>query len=160
MAEHRPDIYMEVNFANGEQFVWLFDAKYRIDLDSNDKDWVPQDALYQMHRYRDALIYREQPSGNLSRPVYGAYALYPGFYDNQSYIDNPYKESIEQVDIGAFPLLPGQEQTWLVNFLKEILGINKVGSGYAQNSPSTYSSTTFGPNHRIRQRVSAQISPR
>jgi predicted component of viral defense system (DUF524 family) len=160
MAEHRPDIYMEVNFANGEQFVWLFDAKYRIDLDSNDKDWVPQDALYQMHRYRDALIYREQPSGNLSRPVYGAYALYPGFYDNQSYIDNPYKESIEQVDIGAFPLLPGQEQTWLVNFLKEMLGINKVGSGYAQNSPSTYSSTTFGPNHRIRQRVSAQISPR
>ncbi|MEA1989363.1 MAG: DUF2357 domain-containing protein [Pseudomonadota bacterium] len=160
MTEHKPDIYMEVNFANGEQFIWLFDAKYRIDLDSKDKDWVPQDALYQMHRYRDALVYRERPDENLSRPVYGAYALYPGYYENQSTSENPYQESINNIDIGAFPMLPGQKQEWLVEFLREMLGINSNNATFIQSQPATYNSTPFESANKIRQRLSAKITPR
>lgn len=125
MSQHRPDIFMEIKFTQcGSKFVFLFDAKYRIDLDNNDMDWVPNDALYQMHRYRDALIYQERSDEgvdwNRSRPVYGAYALYPGYFDQQNQV-NPYHQTIDDIDIGAFALLPGRENHWLKNFFSEIL---------------------------------------
>ena len=125
MTQHKPDIFMEIEFTQCKsKFVFLFDAKYRIDLDHDEMDWVPNDALYQMHRYRDALIYQERPDENLdwirSRPVYGAYALYPGYFDQQAET-NPYHQTIDDVDIGAFAFLPGRENHWLKRFLSEIL---------------------------------------
>jgi hypothetical protein len=125
MAEHKPDIFMRVRFADGREYVWLFDAKYRIDLDSHDKDWVPVDALAQMHRYRDAIIYRHQEETAIrhSRPVYGAYALYPGYFPDQESEPNPYDEAIDEIDIGAFPFLPGIDNVWLKSFLKLRLGL-------------------------------------
>ncbi|RAJ96322.1 nuclease domain-containing protein [Aliidiomarina maris] len=88
--------------------------------DIESTDYVPDDAINQMHRYRDALIRLSEPhdskspsSGNAgqspkkSRPVFGAFALYPGFFD-QTLSQNPYVEAIEEVGIGAFALLPSQ----------------------------------------------------
>jgi uncharacterized protein len=66
-----------------------------------------------------------------SRPVLGAYVLYPGWFD-QLPENNPYKESIEKVGIGAFALLPGQENKWLYSFLKEKLGAGNASTGYQQ----------------------------
>ena len=122
MAEHKPDIFMKVTFADGREYVCLFDAKYRIDEDKADRDLVPVDALAQMHRYRDAIIYRHD-NDRFSRPVYGAYALYPGYFDRQSEGENPYHEAIDKIDIGAFPFLPGVENKWLEDFLAERLGV-------------------------------------
>jgi len=135
-ASQKPDILLEVTFANGEQFVWLFDAKYRIkppkyvkkDGQNESIDWVPDDALNQMHRYRDALFYQEkQGNTEQTRPVFGAYALYPGYFEQkQDSVSNPYQEAINQIDIGAFPLLPSQKgingSAWLLDFLKDKLG--------------------------------------
>jgi len=134
MAEHKPDIFMKVTFADGREYVWLFDAKYRIDPKTNGKDMVPVDALAQMHRYRDAIIhqrYEFDRNGNevkvLSRPVYGAYALYPGYFEEQKEGENPYHEAIDEIDIGAFPFLPGEglqsNNKWLIEFLSERLGV-------------------------------------
>lgn len=134
MAEHKPDIFMKVTFADDREYVWLFDAKYRIDPETNGRDMVPVDALAQMHRYRDAIIhqrYEFDRNGNevkvLSRPVYDAYALYPGYFEEQKEDKNPYHEAIDEIDIGAFPFLPSDSlpdnNKWLIGFLEKRLGI-------------------------------------
>ena len=132
LVEQKPDIYLEAIFPDGQAMIWLFDAKYRIENKSSDEesDWAPNDAINQMHRYRDALIHQRKDGGAViekSRPVYGAYALYPGFY-NQSEKDNPYQESIDEIGIGAFSLLPSEDNSgsiWLKSFLSDKLGVMK-----------------------------------
>jgi hypothetical protein len=142
LVNQEPDIVLEVTLPKSadltkadsseeKQFIWLFDAKYRIKTEKNrfddsnedieSKDYVPDDAINQMHRYRDALIRLSEPhgpessSGNAaqspkkSRPIFGAFALYPGFFD-QATTPNPYAAAIEEVGIGAFALLPSQNR--------------------------------------------------
>lgn len=142
LVNQEPDIVLEVTLPKSadltkadsseeKQFIWLFDAKYRIKTEKNrfddsnedieSTDYVPDDAINQMHRYRDALIRLSEPhghessSGNAgqpakkSRPVFGAFALYPGFFD-QATNPNPYAAAIEEVGIGAFALLPSQDE--------------------------------------------------
>lgn len=148
LVNQEPDIVLEVTLPKSadltqadsseeKQFIWLFDAKYRIKTEKNrfddsnedieSKDYVPDDAINQMHRYRDALIrlseprfseprLPESPSSKIegqpakkSRPVFGAFALYPGFFD-QATTPNPYAAAIEEVGIGAFALLPSQNR--------------------------------------------------
>ena len=119
----KPDILLEVLFPNKQRFIWLFDAKYRLNSDDGEDDLVPDDAINQMHRYRDALVWAKQDEGK-SRPVFGAYALYPGFF-NQANMKNPYQAGIDEVGIGAFALLPSQQNQgaiWLRDFFKAQLG--------------------------------------
>ncbi|MEP4557498.1 DUF2357 domain-containing protein [Cobetia amphilecti] len=150
-----PDIVLEATIPGvddldeAQQFIWLFDAKYRIknkkerfddENENNEKtDRVPNDAINQMHRYRDALIRlsnSDQRKSKIntgyqvskSRPVFGAFALYPGFFDQKAH-DNPYARAIEEVGIGAFALLPSQAETkycghqWLLEFLRAQIGV-------------------------------------
>ena len=101
LATQKPDVLLEVTFPNDKKCIWLFDAKYRIktkndqyDNDDVDKlDFVPDDALNQMHRYRDALIHINDADGikSKSRPVFGA--LYPDFFD-QKKDSNPYNDLV------------------------------------------------------------------
>jgi hypothetical protein len=122
----KPDILLEATFANGEKVHWIFDAKYRIADEQNGIDFAPEDAINQMHRYRDALIYihQEENGGHeKSRPVLGAFVLYPGYFDESDITSvNPYLDAIEAVGIGAFPLLPGRENKWLRDFLTSCFG--------------------------------------
>jgi uncharacterized protein len=120
----KPDIVLKAEFPDGSEIFWIFDAKYRIDTErKGNNDLVPDDALNQMHRYRDALIYQHKvaPSySEKSRPVFGAYVLYPGFFDQLGQ-ENPYHEAIEEIGIGAFSLLPSSDNSgnlWLRNFLE------------------------------------------
>lgn len=122
----KPDIWLEATFANDEKIQWIFDAKYRIEEDKNGVDCAPDDAINQMHRYRDALIHinHHQPDDGgheKSRPVLGAFILYPGYFDEGASV-NPYKDAIEAVGIGGFPLLPGQKNKWLEDFLVTCFG--------------------------------------
>ena len=139
LTTQKPDILLKVTFANKDWMVWLFDAKYRIKetLDSDDRDkfdQVPDDAINQMHRYRDALIH-EHGDGTYktkSRPVFGAFALYPGYFDQRTLgaEANHYSKAISEIGIGAFPLLPSSGENngsfWLQEFLKEKLGVKKA----------------------------------
>jgi uncharacterized protein len=122
-AVQKPDIVIEVSFPNGEKIHWLFDAKYRINLKErgNGVDLVPDDAINQMHRYRDALIYQswDGVSVQMTRPFIGAFVIYPGWFENtvqESPELNPYFEAISATGIGAFPALPGKENQWLSGF--------------------------------------------
>jgi predicted component of viral defense system (DUF524 family) len=119
----KPDIFLEADFPDGTSLSWVFDAKYRIAEDADELDKVPEDAINQMHRYRDAMIYRQGNGGGYwskSRPVFGAFALYPGAVDEQS-ASNRYDDWISEVGIGAFPLLPGSPNGWLLEFLRSRL---------------------------------------
>lgn len=145
LVNQEPDIVLEVTLPATEavqaskRFIWLFDAKYRIKTDKNrfdvedidTTDYVPDDAINQMHRYRDALIRLTENSVagknvEKSRPVFGAFALYPGYFDQKN-DTNPYAEAIREIGIGAFALLPNTNDiqggnAWLVEFLKEQIG--------------------------------------
>ncbi|WP_424411417.1 DUF2357 domain-containing protein [Pasteurella sp. PK-2025] len=157
----KPDILLEVIFPNKQKYIWLFDAKYRIasgkDLNledqgktekenediANREDLVPEDALNQMHRYRDALIHISHHSLiERTRPVFGAFALYPGDFQQDKQA-NPYQSAIDAIGIGAFALLPSQDklgQKWLVDFLSEKLSFNdeekkdKIDALYLENT--------------------------
>lgn len=130
LSEQRPDFVLEATFGNGERLLWVFDAKYRVqrrDESSDERDRAPDDAINQMHRYRDAIVRCERASEDpprLSRPVVGAFVLFPGWFpeDAQSGSKrNPYQDAIDAVGIGAFPLLPGQKNPWLHTFLESQL---------------------------------------
>ena len=132
---------MKVEFPEGKEAVWLFDAKYRIKPNAEHADdEVPDDALNQTHRYRDSLIYLSKVRGQAkkSRPVFGAFALYPGFHE-QLTKESFYKFPIDEVGIGAFPLLPDSAESeygciWLKQFLEEQLG----GMGESQSAAETH----------------------
>ena len=123
-SQQIPDILLEATFASGEKVHWIFDAKYRIDNDG----CAPDDAINQMHRYRDALIHihkADDGGHEKSRPILGAYVLYPGWFD-EACDCNPYQDAIEAVGIGGFPLLPGRDNRWLRDFLVARFGDKNV----------------------------------
>lgn len=183
LVNQEPDIVLEVtlpktaNSDDEKQFIWLFDAKYRIKTDKNrfddsnedieSTDYVPDDAINQMHRYRDALIrlsesHSDLSSNNISgqapkksRPVFGAFALYPGFFD-QTQTQNPYEPAIEEVGIGAFALLPSQTEVgycghqWLLEFLQSQIG----------NAPNAQSNEVIYPASDMAERLYVQEAAR
>ena len=161
-VSQKPDILLEVTFPNNRQFIWLFDAKYRIktknsqyddvNQDIEVTDYVPDDAINQMHRYRDALIRvnesKHKNGVDKSRPVFGAFALYPGYF-NQISEANPYSDTIDEISIGAFALLPSITQNspeadnsyyWLLNFLRQNIG-KRISSAVSDLSTSQYTSS-------------------
>ncbi|MFB2656590.1 DUF2357 domain-containing protein [Shewanella xiamenensis] len=133
LANQRPDIVLRVTLANSESFLILFDAKYRIDSKQlgKEQDGVPEDAINQMHRYRDAIIHQQKMMNERplkSRPVMGAFALYPGFFDQIS-LQNPYDEAIKEIGIGAFALLPSAAEPNIHNHWLRSYLANKLGNG-------------------------------
>ena len=144
-ARQKPDIVLQAIFPNGERIHWIFDAKYRVDMSDNEStaDSAPEDALNQMHRYRDALIFEQkQRDGTLkrSRPFIGAYVLYPGWFTDecQTREANPYGPAIEAVNIGAFPVLPSQTNVWLRQFLDCHLKSLIFAEGYRSIAPDEH----------------------
>lgn len=103
---------------------YLFDAKYRIDKkDENDVDLPPEDAINQMHRFRDAIYYRDYDSKQLKKEVIGGYILYPGDGKPDDVQMSKFYKSIQDVNIGAFPFRPKDEKNrkLLMRFIKELI---------------------------------------
>lgn len=133
ITTQKPDILLEAEFEKGEKLRWIFDAKYRISAGDKNIDYAPDDAINQMHRYRDALIHIHQADDGWqekTRPIFGAFVLYPGWFENAD-MNNPYQGAISEIGIGAFPLLPHSDNHWLQDFLLEQFGA-------ADNKESTY----------------------
>lgn len=101
-----------IQFASASRF-YIFDAKYRIQFD---KDYVKQyggpgpttEDVNTMHRYRDAIaIPHPMKSGSWETgSVIGAVALFP-YPDEVAYRGHRFYKSIDQVEIGGLPFLPG-----------------------------------------------------
>lgn len=110
----KPDIVLQLtknDMLRDMKMTYLFDAKYRIDgRDSKGVDTPPEDAINQMHRYRDAIYYKEGNAGALKKEVIGGYILFPGDGEPADVEMSKFYRTIEQVNIGAFPLRPKDER--------------------------------------------------
>lgn len=108
-TEQRPDIVLRLTKSNDViQYTYLFDAKYRLnDTQIFNCDVPPVGAINQMHRYRDAIYYTKSDDQRLKKEVIGGYVLYPGNLTKEQFQTSYYKQSIDEVNIGAFPLKPG-----------------------------------------------------
>lgn len=116
----RPDIVLRLSKSvdAGMKYTYLFDAKYRIDdvRDRNGYDVPPEDAIDQMHRYRDAIYYTEEghDHAHLKKEVIAGYVLFPGQIPLEALDINDgdyyYQRSNRLIGIGAFPLRPDQER--------------------------------------------------
>ncbi len=119
----RPDIVLQLtkdDVQRGMYMTYLFDAKYRVEIDGAGWERPPQDTINQMHRYRDAIYYSHSADG-LKKEVLGGYILFPG---NMSDSDI-YRQSVDEVNIGAFPMLPGDEaHQMLRNFISDLMQKN------------------------------------
>lgn len=126
----RPDIVLQLtkdDIETGMKMTYLFDAKYRIDRQREGVDNPPEDAINQMHRYRDAIYYaQDEENRQLKKEVIGGYILFPGSGDADNMAHARFLESIQQVNIGAFPLRPNdtENRRFLENFIGEIVNTN------------------------------------
>ena len=98
----RPDIVLSISEGDSV-FTYLFDAKYRI-CSKGEIDASPRAAIDDMHRYRDAILYRLHKA-QVKHEIIGAYVLYPG--RKAPHLCKDYDASIARENIGAIPLLPG-----------------------------------------------------
>ncbi len=122
----KPDIVLQLtkdDVQKGMKMTYLFDAKYRIDSRVNNVDTPPDDAINQMHRYRDAIYYKEYGKEILKKEVIGGYILFPGAGEKTDVEVAKFYNTIKDVNIGAFPLRPKDEQNrvLLENFIKELI---------------------------------------
>lgn len=122
----KPDIVLRLtknDLQEGMKLTYLFDAKYRIGGKIRGVDVPPDDAINQMHRYRDAIYYKDYSSDALKKEVIGGYILFPGDGEpTEVEVSNFYK-SIAEVNIGAFPLRPKDErnQKFLKHFIEGLI---------------------------------------
>ena len=105
------------------EMTYLFDAKYRIDGRQNGVDTPPNDAVNQMHRYRDAIYYKDYDSHALKKEVIGGYILFPGDGETADVEVSKFYKTIKKVNIGAFPLRPknNHNRQLLEHFIEQLI---------------------------------------
>ncbi len=92
-------------------FQYVFDAKYKVEM--NPDEYYPDTKpgpkvtdINTMHRYRDAIVSKD---GHLSEKLmFGAYVLFPYPNAEDEYRSHQFYKSIESVNIGGIPFLPGK----------------------------------------------------
>lgn len=122
----KPDIVLQLtknDLQQGMKMTYLFDAKYRIDGKDKGVDIPPEDAINQMHRYRDAIYYKDYDVNALKKEVIGGYILFPGDGEPNDVAASKFYKTIKEVNIGAFHLRPKdvENRKLLENFIDELI---------------------------------------
>ena len=122
----KPDIVLQLtknDLQQGMKMTYLFDAKYRIEGKDKGVDVPPEDAINQMHRYRDAIYYKDYDANALKKEVIGGYILFPGDGEPNDVALSKFYKTIKEVNIGAFPLRPKdvENRKLLENFIDELI---------------------------------------
>ena len=122
----KPDIVLQLtknDLQQGMKMTYLFDAKYRIDGKDKGVDVPPEDAINQMHRYRDAIYYKDYDANALKKEVIGGYILFPGDGEPNDVAVSKFYKTIKEVNIGAFPLRPKdvENRKLLEKFIEELI---------------------------------------
>ena len=115
----KPDNVVSIT-KNGkdDRFSYVFDAKYRIDGVDSESNYAKtyggpgpvEDTINTMHRYRDAIAFENEakdPYSGFVREMFGAYVLFPYADAEEQYKNHPFYKSIDAVNIGGLPFLPG-----------------------------------------------------
>jgi len=130
-VNQKPDNVLELEKKGTEvSYKYVFDAKYRIELDPSstfypDENPGPKvDDINTMHRYRDSIVYENKKSKfTFEKTMFGAYILFP-YDDEEKYKDHRFYKSIDTVNIGGLPFLPGSTQL-VQKLLSELISDSK-----------------------------------
>ena len=107
----KPDNMLSINkIGSDKAYEFVFDAKYKIDTSIEyQKSYggigPKEEDINTMHRYRDAIIYKNNKTGAYNNCVFGAFVLFP-YKDEEGYKNHDFYKSIEEVNIGGIPFLP------------------------------------------------------
>ncbi|MEJ6949390.1 DUF2357 domain-containing protein [Natronospora cellulosivora (SeqCode)] len=119
------------------EYKFIFDAKYRINPavpgsryhgKYNGIPGPEEDTINTMHRYRDAIVYSNESI--YEHRMVGAYVLFP-YTDEEKYREHDFYKSIDKVNVGAFPLLPGSTEL-VADFLENLIEESYLGN-YERN---------------------------
>ncbi len=105
-TNQRPDIVLCLSGDNIPDRVYIFDAKYRIYVDNDGCISPMEEDINIMHRYRDSIVSENKLDEYFKYESCGAYVMFP-CSDEKSFENNKFYKSIEKVNIGALPMLPG-----------------------------------------------------
>lgn len=136
-TEQKPDIVMHIHKKERDiTLTYLYDAKYSVRGDDDETQQTVIDepvakTIDAMHHYRDAIYYGSKGEQKFSKEIIGGYILFPGRMDEQNMLERIkhgdahlpyYLQSIGEVNIGAYPLLPNDISGLLLeNHLKKVL---------------------------------------
>lgn len=119
--DQRPDTVLHIKNLNGkDKRTYIFDAKYRLTIDNDGTVGPEAEDINVMHRYRDAIVAEISNNFQYKYETFGAYVMFP-YADEDKFKNHKFFKSIEKVNIGAFPMLPGstklltQHLEYLVN---------------------------------------------
>ncbi len=125
LLAQRPDFLLTVAKRGQAPRLYVLDAKYRRDDATpyrrrHGAPGPPEDALGDLHRYRDAIV--TTGPGGIRRPVEAAVALYPYREDEpEAFARSRLWTSLGQIGVGAIPLLP-EATGYLERWLRGVLG--------------------------------------
>ena len=115
-VNQKPDHVLELEKKGTKvTYKYVFDAKYRIGLHPEShfypdtKPGPKVEDINTMHRYRDSIVYENTQSRfTFEKTMFGAYILFPldGELEEQ-YKEHRFYKSIDSVNIGGLPFLPG-----------------------------------------------------
>lgn len=105
-TNQRPDTVLCLKGVGKTDRVYIFDAKYRIYVDKSGNICPMEDDINIMHRYRDSIVSKSSINNSFKYESVGAYVMFP-CSDEKTFEENKYYKSIEKVNIGALPMLPG-----------------------------------------------------
>lgn len=162
-TEQKPDIVMHIHkHERNITLTYLYDAKYRVKGDGdqgngNIIDEPVPETLDAMHHYRDAIYYGKYGERKFSKEIIGGFILYPGRMNEQEMLDKINKEdgklpyflkSIEEVNIGAYPLLPNEESGLLLeNHLHKVILDESINEQLEDSVPQRGLFYTFNEDY-------------
>jgi hypothetical protein len=133
--QQKPDHTLKFTKKGYDKPFWfIFDAKYRFNeylKESKDEGEepmemqfdAPDDAIGQLHRYRDAILHTKFDTVDTSYKTtiknLGGIILYPYPKSEDEYINSKYFKSIDDVNIGALPMLPSKTRL-VERYLKKL----------------------------------------
>ena len=107
----KPDNMLSIDkLGSDKAYEFVFDAKYKIDTSTQyQKSYggigPKEEDINTMHRYRDAIVFKNNKTGAYDNCVFGAFVLFP-YKDEKEYENHDFYKSIEEVNIGGIPFLP------------------------------------------------------
>lgn len=130
-VNQKPDNVLELEKLGTEvAYKYVFDAKYRIENNPSnafypDNNPGPKvDDINTMHRYRDSIVYENKLSKfTFEKTMFGAYILFP-YADEELYKEHRFYKSIDTVNIGGLPFLPGAT-TLVQELLSDLIADSK-----------------------------------
>lgn len=126
-VNQKPDNVLTLEKSGADvPYKYVFDAKYRIETSPDDfyPDENPGpklDDINTMHRYRDSIVYENVGAERFmfEKTMFGAYVLFP-YANEEEYLNHRFYKSIETVNIGGLPFLPGATNL-VKSFLRELV---------------------------------------